>query len=166
MLTGQLAAERAAHAIDRATKDRTVGPREVDQLEDAPLRRLRGQRRQRFDLGRRPLNPEKFAGLQLADRRRAHQVERARLRRDHVALAKLAEPERPEAAWIDDRIQRAADRDDQRVRALDAPQRSEQRILGLARFGARDEVNQHFTVDEVWKIEPLATRSARSAWAF
>src|SRR5438094_8972798 len=43
MLLRQLAPQRAAHAIDRPSEDRAVWPREVHQLEDAALLRLRGK---------------------------------------------------------------------------------------------------------------------------
>ena len=44
MLARQLAPESAPHAIDRTSEDRAVGPREVDELENAALVRLGGYR--------------------------------------------------------------------------------------------------------------------------
>ena len=43
MLLRELAPQRAADAIDRTAEDRAVWPREVHQLEDAALLRLRGK---------------------------------------------------------------------------------------------------------------------------
>jgi len=52
--------------------------------------RLCGQGREAIDLA--ALNAQEFAGPNLPYRRGADQVERACLRRDHVAVAQLAEP--------------------------------------------------------------------------
>ena len=92
------------------------------------------------------MNAQEFPGRELALHRGADQIERARLGRDDVATAEFAEPQGPESARIDDRVQRAADRHDQRVGAFHALERIEQLILDLARFGAGDQVNQHFAV--------------------
>src|SRR6266498_3750554 len=80
MLARELAAERAAYAIDRAPEDRAVGPREVHQLEDATLAGFRRQGRQLVDLGWRALNAQEFARLQLTHRGGADQIECAGLR--------------------------------------------------------------------------------------
>ena len=146
MLARQLATERAPHAVDRASEDRAVGPREVHQLEDATLVWLRRQRGQAIDLRRGPLNSQELARLELADGCGTDEVERAGLRREDVASAQLAEPERAEPARIDDRVERPPDRHDQRIRALDALEGVEQLILWLAGFGARNQVNQDFAV--------------------
>src|SRR6266550_7498647 len=108
--------------------------------------RLAWQRGQAVDLRRRALNAQELPGPELAYRRRADQIERARLRGDHVARAELAEPQRPEAARIDDRVQRPADRDHERIGAFDSLERVEQLVLRLARLGAGDQVDQDFTV--------------------
>src|SRR2546422_7503071 len=142
----ELAAQRAANAIHGPSEDRAVGAREVHQLEDAALMALRRQSRQAVDLRGRTLNPQELSRLELAHRRSANQIERARLRDDHVARSELAEPQRPEAAGIDDRVQRPTDGYNQRVGALDALERIEQLVFRLARFGARNQVDQDLAI--------------------
>src|SRR6266704_1615694 len=132
MLRRQLAPQGPAHAIDRPAEDRAVGPREVHQLEDAASMWLRRECRQPIDLRWRSLNAQEFAGLELAHRGGADQIERARLGGDDVAVAYLAEPERSEASRVDNGVQRPADGDDQRIGAFDALQRVEQLVFGLA----------------------------------
>ena len=146
MLAGQLTAQRAPDAVDRAAEDGAVGPREVHELEDAALGGLGWQRRQLVDFRGRALNPQKLSRLELAHGSRADQVERARLGCKDVPLTELAQPQRPKSPRIDDRIQRPPDRHNQRVGALDPFQRVEQLILGLARLGAGNQMNQDFAV--------------------
>src|SRR2546423_9851356 len=155
MLARELAPERATHAIDRTAEDRAVGPREVDELEDAALVRLGGQRGKLVDFRGDALNAQELPGFELAPGRGADEIERARLRRDHIAVAQLAQPERPEAARIDDGVQRPANRDDQRIGALDAFERIEQLVFGLASFGARDQMDEDFAIGRRLEDRPL-----------
>ena len=101
---------------------------------------------QAVDLRGRALNPHELSRLELAHRRRADQIERARLRHDDVARAEFAEPQGPETARIDDRVQGSADCDDERISAFDALERIEQLVFGLACFGAGDQVDQDLAV--------------------
>src|SRR6266566_1282615 len=89
VLARQLAPQGPAHAIDRPAEDRAVGPREVHQLEDAASMWLRRECRQPIDLRWRSLNAQEFAGLELAHRGGADQIERSRLGGDDVAVAYL-----------------------------------------------------------------------------
>jgi len=70
-------------------------------------------------------------------------------------FAKLAEPEGRKPRGSTMAIERPADRDDQRVRALDSLQRIEQLIFGLARLGTAIRWISTSLSDEVWKIEAL-----------
>ena len=111
VLARQLASQRPAHAVHRAAEDGAVGPGEVHQLEDAAMHRLGRQRGEPLHL---PVaDAHEIAGLQLAHRLGADQVERARLRGHHVPRAEATQPQRPEPARIDDGVQGAADGDHQ-----------------------------------------------------
>ena len=108
--------------------------------------RLRRQRGQAVNLGRRALNAQELTGLDLPERRRADQIERTRLRGHHVSRPQFAEPERAKASRIDDGVQGPADRDDQRIGAFHALECVEQLVFRLARLGAGDQVDQDFAV--------------------
>ena len=144
VLQRQPPAGLAPDPVHRLAEDGAVGPREVDQLEDAAADGARPERLEVLDdaVG----DAHELAGLQLADEGGADQVERAGLARGHDALPDAAEHERPEAAGVHHRVQRAADADDEAVGPLHPLQRRPDLHLGVGRLGARDQVDQHLGV--------------------
>ena len=144
MLVRELVAQPAPHPVHGAVKHRAVGPGEVDELEHAAAVRLRRQPRQLVQP--RALDAEEIPGLELAHGRRPRDVEGARLGGYDPAASEPAKDEGPEAPGIDDGVQRPADGDHERVGALHTLERIEQLVLGLARLGARNQVNQDLAV--------------------
>ena len=87
-----------------------------------------------------------LAGQDVAHRRRAHDVEGARLRREHEGIAEPAHHQRTPPMLVARGEQRVADDDDQRKRPLDAGQCLGQLLLGLAGARLGDAVHHDFAV--------------------
>src|SRR5690242_20440861 len=124
MLGGELAPQRAAHPVHGPVEHGAVGAREVDELEDAATVWPRGEARQLVHVV--TLNTDEVPRLELADERRAGDVEGAGFRRDHPAATEAAQGQGPKAARVHDRVQGPPDGDEQGVRALDALERVQQ----------------------------------------
>ena len=144
LLDGELAAELPPGAVHRLPEDPTVGAGEVDELEHAAAHRLGSERRERLDHAAG--DAHEFAGLQLAHHRGAHQVERARLRGDHDAVAQTPEDQRAKAPRIDHGVQRPAHADHQAEGAIDPGERLADLLLGVLAPRARDQVNDDFRI--------------------
>src|SRR5205085_12339958 len=118
LLDGEALPQILAGPVDVAAEDLRIGPREIDELEDAlpaPLRRdaLHGSDRLR-------VGDDHFARLHLADELRLDQVERARLAREHGLAAQVADEERAEAERIADGDDRILGEEEQRIGAAHA----------------------------------------------
>ena len=87
-----------AHLGHVAAAQVAVGPREIDELENAEGRRGRSERAQRADtIG---IDDDNLAGFDLAHELRADEIEGARFGRQHMRLAEAPEHERTESTRI------------------------------------------------------------------
>ncbi len=98
----------------------------------------------------------------LADERRADDVESARLARHHVPgatrrvdVAEAAETQRPDAERVACGDQRVPGEKDEAVRALDARQRFGQCLLQRIGLGLRKQCSEHLGVAGGLEVEPL-----------
>ena len=136
-----LGREPLAHAlalgVQRLAVHLGVRTREVDVLEHA--HRLAAPRRHRLlDAEAARVADQQLAGLELAHRRGADDVERRRLRGHHRRAVEVAQHERPDAVGIAEREQRVLAQDDRRERAADALHRVHGTLGERARV-VRDE---------------------------
>src|SRR5262245_29258876 len=144
VLARELPPHRLAHGVDVLAPEDRVGPGEVDVLEHAvqPLGRREGP----HGAGAGVRDDQDLAWLDVPLALGLHEVERARLRGDHVRVAQPPERERPEAVGVADRIQRVERHDQQRVRALDLAERVSDLLLERAGRRPRQEVQDHLGV--------------------
>ena len=89
---------------------------------------------------------EHLAGLDVANPLRVDQIQRARLRTHDVAVAQLAERQRPEAVRIAHRNQAILGQQHQRKRALRLRHGLDQRRLRRRRLRPRVQMQQHLGV--------------------
>ncbi len=104
--------------VDRDVPHPRVGPREVDELEDAEgaLGRLGEPRAVQSAV----VDTDQLPRLDVAHERRADDVERAGLRGDHEPVRQPADRQRPDAVGIARRVDAALVHEYERVRALAA----------------------------------------------
>ena len=137
----RLGREPLAHAlalrVQRLPVHLGVRTREVDVLEHA--HRLASPRRHRLlDASALRVADQQLAGLELAHRRGADDVERRRLRGHDRRAVEIAQHERPDAVGIAEREQRVLAQDDRRERTADALHRVHGALGERARV-VRDE---------------------------
>ena len=115
-----------ARVLQLAVLENRVGAGEVDELEDAHrvlVRRLEGEAVHAV-----LVHHDHLPGLDLADEGRAHGVQRARLRRDHVRRLAgqwdVADAQRPEPKRVAQRDQLVGRDDAARIGADDARERA------------------------------------------
>src|SRR4029077_14459312 len=111
MLGGELAPKRATYPVHGPVEHGAVGAREVDELENAATVRPGGKARQLMHVV--TMNADEVPRLELADERRAGDVEGAGFRRHDPAAAEAAQGQGSKAARVHDRVQGAPDRDEQ-----------------------------------------------------
>src|SRR5690606_13215976 len=146
LLDREPAPERSPRAVHARAEDVRVRTREIDQLEDARRRlRRRDQPAERSDDV--ALDLQDLARLEVAHVLGADQVERARLARDDVAAAPAPEDERAEAPRVPRRVQRLADREDQRERADQPGERFADLLVRGRVARTRDQVDYDLRVD-------------------
>src|SRR5438552_5396230 len=144
ILTRELSSQRLAYGVDVAAPEDRVRPGEVDVLENAvqPLARREGSHRP----GARVRDDQDLPRLDVALALGFHQVERARLRGDHVGIAESSERQWTEAIGVADRVQRVEGHDEERVGALDLPERVGELLLQRPRRRARQQMQDHLGV--------------------
>ena len=144
VLARELSPEGPARAVHADPPQVRVGAREVHELEDAGGGGLGVEPRQAL----RPAVPEldELPRLEVAHEGGAHDVQRAGLAGDDVAVAEPAEHEGAEAARIAHRVHDVADGEHQRVGALQEAQRVADLGHDRAVAGACDEVHDHLRV--------------------
>ena len=105
-----------AHLGDVASAEVAVGPREIDEFENAEGRARRGKRAH----GARAffVDDHDFAGRDFAFELRADEIQRAGFRSEHVRVAEAAEDERTESVRIAHADQSLGREHDQTERAL------------------------------------------------
>jgi hypothetical protein len=158
MLAGELASQLAAHAVHRLAEHAAVGPREVDQLEDAATDRPPLQPGKLGD--RAVLDLEKLARLQLADHPGADEVEGAGLRRHHHPITKPADHQRVKAVGVHGDENGAAHGHQEAVGALGLLKGAADLVLGRGALGARDQVDQDLGVRRGGEDRPLVHQLA------
>src|SRR5262249_33257947 len=133
-----------ARVVDAGALDDRVGPREVDVLEDAEaaLGRREGAVAGDAVLG----DDDQLAGRDVAHEGRADDVERAGLRRQDPGVAELAEDQGAYAQRIAHADQRIVDQRDERIGALDLPQRIDHAIDHRVPGAGRDQVHDDLGV--------------------
>ena len=110
-----------------------VGPREVDELEDAERRAAALAHRLRLRDARPVMVEDRhLAGLDVAHVAGADDVERARLRRHHGSAVEIAHHERADAVGVAERDHLVAVGDDRRERAVDSAHRVADGLLERA----------------------------------
>src|SRR5947207_12336183 len=98
MFRGEATAELATDLVHGRAPHPRVGPREVHELEDAECGSRRVREAERFDPA--VVDPHELAWLDVADVRRAHDVEGTRLGCDAEALRQAPDRERPETVRV------------------------------------------------------------------
>src|SRR4030095_6433869 len=111
---------------------------EVDVLEDALQALTARKGAKRPEAGVR--DDQELAGLDVALPLRLHEIERARLRGDHVRVAEMTEGQRTEAVRVADSVHRGGRQDEQRVGALDLLERVDDLLLERPGRRPRQEV--------------------------
>ena len=101
-LLGQPAADVDARPVHRTAADRAVGPGQVDVLEDAALRRRRGEPARPHAVG---VDGQQLARFDVADERGADDVEGGGLRRDHPAAIEAPQRQRPHPVRVAGRVE-------------------------------------------------------------
>ena len=113
-LRGEPAADLHPGGVHAAAGDRGVRPGQVDVLEDAALGLGRGEARAAQAVG---VDRQQLAGLDLADERRADDVQRGGLAGDHPAAVEPAEHQRAHAVRVAGRVEGVLVAEDQAERA-------------------------------------------------
>src|SRR5216684_3384869 len=144
MLFRQQLPERLAAVVHRAAKNRAVGPREIDVLENAVLMRL--FRREMDGLDPRARNAHHLAGLDLADIFRAEQIEGAGFRSHHPHRTQPPDIERAEAARIADGVKLVEREEQERVRAFHLVERVADGPGEIPRCAAGNQMDDDFRV--------------------
>ena len=126
VLDGQPPPDLDAGGVHRAARDRGVRARQVDVLEHAALRLRCGEPRAAHAVG---VDGQQLAGLDLAHERRADDVQRGRLARDHPAALEPPEDERADAVRIAGGVEGGLVGEDQRVRPAQPGQEPHRGLL-------------------------------------
>ena len=132
-LAGELLAHALARAVHALAVELRVGAGDVDELEQAELRRGLGEP-DRAHAGR--VDRDQLARLDVADEVRADDVERGRLAREHPTAFGAAEHERAEAVRVAHAEQVRLVHQHERERAGEARQHLLERVLEIAAVGA------------------------------
>ena len=146
---------RRAHLVQAAPAHDRVGPGEVDVLEDA--QRSPAGRRRACGSGRRARRSTTISpGSISRSKRRADQVERARLGGEHPAVVEAADDQRADAVGVAEAGQRALGHDDRGERALDPAHRVGDGLAEVAGVVLGDQRRHHLGVGRRAQSTPAA----------
>ena len=146
MLLGESAPDAPTNTIHGVTEHDTVRAREIDVFEDAVLCGFGGgdgaTRAQALRVDR-----DHLPRLDFSDELRAHQIQRARLARDHVTIAQPPQAQWAEAVRVAERDHAVIGEQDDRVGPLHLASSLGQRVLDDVAPGQRHEVQEHLGVE-------------------
>ena len=144
VLAGEFGTNAFAYAVDAAILHHAIGAGEIDILENAEARRLRGEGEQAAHAA--GIDDDHLAGGDVAYVIGTDNVERAGLGGDDVGIAELAEDEWANAVRVAHADQRLRREDDERIGTFDGVERVDDAIRdgGGAREG--DAVDDDFGI--------------------